>query len=61
MEADEDTEQPKAKRRKKEPEEKRVDEHGNTVRYSAHPSQKTRERIDRALPGRSARDCLCSL
>jgi hypothetical protein len=38
-------------RAKKEPKEKRADEHGCTVVFRAHASLKTRERIARALPG----------
>lgn len=49
-----ETAEPKKKRGKKaskEPVEKRVNQAGNTVRYSKAPSQTTRDRIQRALPG----------
>jgi hypothetical protein len=41
----------KKKREKKEPVEKRTDQFGKTVRFSAQPSQATYDRIQRALPG----------
>lgn len=41
----------KQARKAKEPKEKRTNEYGVTVRYSATPSQATYDRMQRALPG----------
>lgn len=49
------TKEPKPKRAKKEPEEKRTDRCGRAVRFSASPSQKVSDRIQRAMPGSSHR------
>jgi hypothetical protein len=43
--------EPAPKRAKKPKAEKRVDEYGRTVRFSAAPNNGTRERISRAMPG----------
>lgn len=45
----------KPRREKEEHEEKRVDVHGYPVRFSKTPNQKTRERIERAMPGSAHR------
>ena len=37
---------------------KRVDEFGNTVRYSSTPAQQTRERMARAMPSTHSLSCL---
>lgn len=44
------------KRAKKEKPEKRQDANGRTVPISRHPSQKVRERMERAMPGAPASD-----
>eukprot|EP00775_Hariotina_reticulata_P009934 gene9934-10089_t len=52
--------QPKKQKQKKQPEEKRTDEAGRTVRFSAQPSQAVYTRIQRALPGSAHRMFLIS-
>lgn len=52
----------KQARKPKQPKEKRTNEYGVTVRYSATPSQATYDRMQRALPGVLKRVvCTCLL